>query len=195
MGAFSDAIFGKEGKSRSGATKGDMLKAIDFIEKNTAQAREDLFSLIPQAASNRLMGTQGAFDLTQQSIDPRLQAFQGGNMQAQGVQSAGLPQQINALLGLPTDFSGLQPQALASPEGLPIDTSFLNEATMPEFNTEITAPAVITDDPNQRTQMLIDKFNSGKLTEERALERMTKDGNRFEGVTLDQARALLGGQV
>lgn len=186
MGGLSDAIFGSEGKSRSGPTKGDIKRAQEFIEKATAQAREDIFAIAPQAMDNRLLGQESAFDLVQQGIPAQLEAFQGGNMQAQQTMQGGLNPQIAAILGQPL---GQLPQAQA----LPTNIDFLTQAQMPEFNREITAEEVQLDSPNKRTQMLLDRYAAGKMNEERALKRLTKDGNKYPGVSMDQAVALLGG--
>jgi hypothetical protein len=186
MGGLSDAIFGSAGKSRSGATKGDIKRAQEFIEKATAQAREDIFAIAPQAMENRLLGQSSAFDLVQQGIPAQLGAFQGGGMQAQNTKAQGLNPQIQALLGIPMD-------AVPTPQALPTNIDFLTQAQMPQFNQEITAEQVQLDTPNKRTQMLLDKYAAGKLNEERALKRLTKDGNKYPGVSMDQAVALLGG--
>lgn len=128
MSAAIDIIFGSEGKSSSGPGKADIQKAIDFLKETTGQAREDIFNYGNQAMGNRLLGAGGALDIFRQSIPEQSRLFGRGNRQAQATQASGLPQQINALLGLPTDFSGLQPK------GLTPNMGFATNAQMPDFN-------------------------------------------------------------
>ena len=69
------------------------------------QGRQDVLAAFPKAQEARRQGFQGALDVFGQSIPQQLQAFQGGNVGAQQALLGGLPQQQNAILGLPTDLS------------------------------------------------------------------------------------------
>ena len=91
-----------------------------------AQARTDALRLTPAAEQNRLMGAQRGLDILGQSIPQQFSTFQQGNVGAQQQQIGGLSQIQNALLGLPVDTSGFQPQTLD------FDTSFAQQQ-LPEF--------------------------------------------------------------
>ena len=87
-----------------------------------------MLALAPGAERNRLLGTQAALDVFGQTIPQQFGTFQAGNVGAQGALLAGLPQFQSAILGLPTDLSGMQPQRLA------VDTSFAQQQ-LPAFST------------------------------------------------------------
>ncbi len=91
-----------------------------FIERQSGQARADVMALFPQAQEQRTRGFEGALDILSRGIDPRLAAFQQGNIGAQGVVAGALPQIQNAILGRPLDLTALQPQPIS------VDTSFLS---------------------------------------------------------------------
>ncbi len=151
MSRAVDTIFGSKAKSKQGPTSGDIDKAIAFIRETTDRAREDVFNIFPKAARNRLEGARGAMDIFRQSIPEALNAFQLGNLGAQETNIAGLPQQIRALMGLPTDLSGLQTKQV------PVDTSFITDAQLPDFNTDVT-PA---EEPQPNIQQLLANLNLG----------------------------------
>ena len=96
----------------------------------TEQARADINRLFPQAQQAGQQGFQGAMDVFNQSINPQMQAFQGGNVAAQNQILAGLPQMQNAILGNQIDYSGLQ--AYEAPQQ---DLSFMNQQ-LPYFQQQ-----------------------------------------------------------
>jgi hypothetical protein len=96
MGFFS-SIFGGTDDSAQELTAADNARRQAFIEEQAAQARGDVFNLFPGAQQVRQEGFQGALDVFGQTIPQQL-----------GLLQAGLPQQINAILGKPLDLSGLQ---------------------------------------------------------------------------------------
>lgn len=110
------------------ASRTDILNAVN-------QARQDATSLFPTAAENRNLGFQSALDVFGQTIPGQVDAFQQGNVGAQQAILAGLPQVQNAIFGLPTDLTGLQPQQLD------INTQFAQQQ-LPQFQQAQFAPAV-----------------------------------------------------
>lgn len=96
------------------------------IAAQSEQARNDALLAYGAAAPNRNMGFEAALNSLMQSGRGQLQAGQQGNMAAQNQLIQGLPQMQNALLGLPVDMSGFQPQQLG------YDTSFLTNQ-LPDF--------------------------------------------------------------
>jgi hypothetical protein len=83
-----------------------------FIESQGAQARSDAAGLFDASNINRNLGLQAGLDVLGQTIPQQFSTFQQGNVGAQQTLLAGLPQIQNAILGLPTDLSGLQPQSI-----------------------------------------------------------------------------------
>lgn len=96
------------------------------ISKAAAQARKDALLAYGAAAPNREMGFEAALNSLMQSGRGQLQAGQQGNMAAQNQLLQGLPQMQNALLGLPVDMSGMQPQQIG------YNTQFLTNQ-LPDF--------------------------------------------------------------
>jgi len=81
-----------------------------FIREQAINSRNDALPLYDAAQQNRGIGAQASLDVFGQSIPEQGRLLQEGNVMAQGALLAGLPQQNNALLGMPIDYSGLQPQ-------------------------------------------------------------------------------------
>jgi hypothetical protein len=111
MGLFK-AIFGGTDKSAQKGQKADNAASRKFIEEQMAAGRADVMGAYPAAEANRNMGYQSALDVYGQTMPQELSTYQQGNMNAQGTLLAGMPQMMNAIYGLPTDMSGLTPQAV-----------------------------------------------------------------------------------
>ena len=126
MGLFS-ALFGGKDKSSQKAQIAANERAQKYIEQQAGGARQDLLSLWPGAQDNRNMGYQSGLDVFGQTMPQALSTFQQGNVGAQGALLAGLPQIHNAIYGLPTDLSGMQPQALQYNAGY-------TQQQLPQFN-------------------------------------------------------------
>ena len=116
-GSSSEGL--KAQRKANEASRTDVLNAV-------AQARQDATSLFPTAATNRNLGFQSALDVLGQTIPGQIDVFQQGNVGAQQALLAGLPQVQNAIFGLPTDLSGLQPQRLD------VNTDFAQQQ-LPDF--------------------------------------------------------------
>lgn len=83
-------------------------EAQKFIEKQTNQARGDIFQLFPAGQKARQQGIQSGFDLYKAALPTQTQYFQQGNIQAQNQQLAGLGQIQNAILGRPINQNALK---------------------------------------------------------------------------------------
>ena len=130
-----------------------------FIEKQTNQARGDIFQLFPAAQKARQQGIQSGFNLYQAALPTQTQYFQQGNVMAQNQQIAGLGQIQNAILGRPINQNALKPgvvqqmnynangglqrfapvnQPILQPSAAPANPSF----SMPGIAAPTAAPAV-----------------------------------------------------
>lgn len=113
-----------------------------LVREGRQQAEAAIDRLTPQAQENLLRGNQAALDIFGGLAPAQMDIFQQGNVGAQQALLSGLPQIQNALLGMPTDFSALQPQQLQVP-----DMSFLN-TQLPNFVGAGFDPASHTVNPN-----------------------------------------------
>lgn len=96
-----------------------------FIRERSAEARQDITSIFPQAQQAAQQGFQGALNLIGQGLPGQIGAFQQGNIGAQSVISQTLPQIQNAILGLPVQQGAFQPQPIST------DLSFLENLQLP----------------------------------------------------------------
>lgn len=126
MGDIFKSLFGGTDKSSLKAQTAANQATQRFIEQQGRQARGDVLALQPGVEQNRMLGTQAALDVLGQTIPQQFSTFQQGNVGAQQQLLAGLPQFQNAILGLPTDFSQFQPQAIQ------FDPSFAQQQ-VPQF--------------------------------------------------------------
>lgn len=126
MGDLIKDIFGGSDDSAQKAQIGSNREARADILRLGDRARGDVFGLADLATGNRNQGIQASLDMFGQSIPAQLSSFLGGNTGAQDAILAGVPQVQNAILGLPTDMSGLQTQQL------PVDMSMFQQQP-PEF--------------------------------------------------------------
>ena len=126
MGDLVKTLFGGTDKSSLKAQQQANVGTQRFIEQQGQQARGDVLALQPGVEQNRMLEQQAALDVLGQTIPQQFSTFQQGNVGAQQALLAGLPQFQNAILGLPTDLSGLQPQTLQ------FDPSFAQQQ-VPQF--------------------------------------------------------------
>jgi len=138
MGIFS-SIFGggtsKASEESLATTQQDNRARQAEINRATLQARGDVQRIFPEALDVSQQGFQGALGILGQGIPAEIQAFQQGNVGAQQITADTLPLIRAALLGLPTDFSALQPQTINA------DTSFLQNVQGPVANNPFAVPA------------------------------------------------------
>lgn len=89
-----------------------------YIEKQIAQARQDIFKLFPEAQKSRQQGLNAGLSLFNQAYPQMQNTFQQGNVQAQQALIGGLPQIQNSIMGRAVDLRGMQPVQLQQPQGL-----------------------------------------------------------------------------
>lgn len=99
----------------------------EYIRKQTAQARSDIFKLFPAAQDSRQKGIQANMDFAGQALPLQMNTFQQGNNLAQQTMAQGLPQYQNAILGNPVQAP--QPQSIDI-QGI---QALLNSAQLPQF--------------------------------------------------------------
>jgi len=145
-----------------------------FIREQAINARNDAIPLYGAAQDNRGIGAQAALDVFGQSIPEQGRLFQGGNVAAQGMILAGLPQANNALLGMPIDYSQFQTQQLSP------DYSWAQQQ-VPQFQNPqlrqvlnpgdmVDANGMVVTDPNYHPQSpdrsrLMDKQGFGSIAD------------------------------
>lgn len=126
MGFFSD-LFGGTDDSAQREQQRSNLRSEELTERLAQQARDDVLSLFGPAQEAGQAGFGAALDVFRESIPAQFGAFQTGNRNARSVQSAGLEQIQNAILGKPVDFSSL------SAGRQPIDASGFTIPQLPQF--------------------------------------------------------------
>lgn len=113
LGAISSRNSAKKAARAQEQSTGASMR---FTREATEQARGDVQRMFPKAQESSRAGFQSALDVFNQSVPQQAQLFQQGNIGAQQALTAGLPQQISALLGGPVDISGIQPVQLQQPD-------------------------------------------------------------------------------
>lgn len=157
MSWVSDNFFGGAAKDAAKQQTKAIEEASDITQQATNQARSDIMTMFPMAQQNILAGNTGALDLFSQAMPQQMQAAQQGNLNAQQMLLAGLPQMQNALLGNQIDYSGLQAQQQALPT-----MSF----SMPQYQTQPTGQL-----PTQQQQQASAQPDIGSL-----LQQISKGG-------------------
>ena len=115
-GAAAGAYGAKRDRDAAKAQNAQQLQARqesqDYIERATKEARSDIFKLFPEAQQSRQAGISAGLDFLKQSTPQQIGAFQQGNVGAQELIAAGLPQIQNAILGNPVDMRQIQPRQI-----------------------------------------------------------------------------------
>ena len=104
-----------------------------FIESQAKLGRGDVNALYAYGDDARNASYNEAMDVLGEGMPYQMSAFQEGNIAAQKMHLAGMPQYQNAILGLPVDNNALQPYRGELPD------SSLYSQTLPDFG-RITAP-------------------------------------------------------
>ena len=144
-----------------------------LIAEMAEQARGDVVPLFGQASENLYSGNQAVLDLFGQTIPQQFGAMQEGNVRAQHQITSALPQMQNALMGLPVDYSSMQPQRLN------FDTGYAQQS-LPDILAGASIPAEIQrNEPTELEQAILDMQQRQEMI----------GGNRsgFQG-RLDRAR-------
>lgn len=93
-------------------------EAARILKEATDKAGMDATQLIRSAQDRIARAGRQTLNLLGSAQKRVTKPFQEGNVLAQGVISAGLEQQRNAILGQPTDFSAFDPQTIRVPPGI-----------------------------------------------------------------------------
>lgn len=128
MGKLVKTIFGGTDDSAQEGQIEQNAAARQYIEQMAGQGRADLMNFAPGAEANRNMGYQSALDVYGQTIPQQLDTFQQGNVGAQNMLLAGMPQFQNAIMGAPVDYSMFQPQQIGYDAGYA-------QQQLPQFQT------------------------------------------------------------
>jgi len=154
MSKVVKTVFGGTDDSAQKAQTSANKSSQAFIERNTAQAKQDALRLTGAAQEQLQQGFQGAAGVLAGALPQQLQALQGGNVAAQRALLAGAPQFQNAILGLPAGLSGVptaQPGVSAppaiQPQTIQADTGFVQEA-LGSLQAQAPQQAVQTLAPN-----------------------------------------------
>ena len=150
-------------------------ETLALIERQAQQATRDVGRLFGSAQENLLAGNQAGLNIFGQTIPQQFGAVQQGNVGAQQALLAGLPQQTNALLGLPVDLSGLQPRSIN------VDTSFAQQQ-LPQFTTSQQALA-LTPQEILAQEQVIPPEELRRIEDQAEADRIA--ANRF---TIDRRR-------
>ena len=145
MGKLVKTIFGGKDTSQQKGQIAQNANAEQYIRQMGAQGRGDLMGMAPGAEANRNMGYQSALDVYGQTIPQQLDTFQQGNVGAQNMLLAGMPQFQNAIMGGPVDYSQFQPQTLNYDAGYA-------QQQLPEFQTTADLLAGLPSQGQQQQQ-------------------------------------------
>lgn len=101
-----------------------------FIQEQVQKTQGQLFQLFPQIQHNQNAGMLAGLNTLKQGMGAQLNAFNGGNMNAQQTLLGGIPQANNALLGKPVDYSRFQARQVMPPP----EVATGNYAAPPQFS-------------------------------------------------------------
>lgn len=103
-----DWLFGGTDDSAQEAQTAANRRAQEFIEEQAELARNDVLALQPYVDESRDRGYQTASRILSRGLGSTLGMTGRSSQAAQDALLAGLPQQQNAILGMPVDMSVLQ---------------------------------------------------------------------------------------
>lgn len=113
MGIF-DSLFGTtENKAQEEQNK----KSSEYTQQQAALAQAAAQALYGDSRYPLQMGYQGAADATSAALKSAIDVSGKGNLEAQKLLLAGMPQFQNAIMGLPVDYSALQPVSITPDDG------------------------------------------------------------------------------
>ena len=123
---MGDSLDGMFGGDESGAQRKENSDNRGYFDDRADEARDDALQLFPAADENRNMGYQAALDVYKQSMPEQSRQFRRGNVAAQNLVKASMPQFQNAILGNRVDYRKLQPKLLS-------DNSTYRDQNVPDF--------------------------------------------------------------
>jgi len=134
LSGLTEKVFGGTDNSQQKLQQAANAKTQAWIEQQAALARGDANYLYPQGDYARDTGINAAMALMGNSMPTQMGMYQNGNIAAQQMLLAGMPQYQNAILGMPVNNQALQPYQSAMPD------SSAYKQQLPNFNMQ-QAPA------------------------------------------------------
>lgn len=165
MSSVVKTLFGGTDDSSQEAQIRANAEAAAFAKEMAAQARGDVMKYVPKGTSAARQGFQSAFDLTTKTAPQAMGALRGGHIRAQEALLAGLPQMQNALMGLPTDMSGLNVSSFGANAG-----DIFRDAPLPNFM------------PGSGTQGSVQSGTAAQRNREQAQQQAAKDAQFSAGL-------------
>ena len=123
---MGDSLDGMFGGDESGAQRKENSDNRGYFDDKANEGRDDALQLFPASDENRNMGYQAALDLLKISMPEQSRQLRRGNVAAQNVVKASMPQYQNAILGNRVDYRQLQPTLLS-------DNSTYRSQNVPDF--------------------------------------------------------------
>lgn len=118
MGNAIKSLFGGSDDSAQRAQSSANAATQQYIEQQTAQARQDVLGMQPGIDQTRQAGFQQALDVFGQAIPEQQRLYEQGNIQAQQALLSGQPDFANAILGLGTGMNAFAPQSMAPQQSM-----------------------------------------------------------------------------
>lgn len=134
MGMFGSFLGGSDNKAQKEIQK-DNAKRQAFLEQQALLARGDSMGLYPQGDYARNTTYNDALALLGQSAPVDLSMYQNGNVAAQNIYAAGMPQYQNAVLGMPVNNAAIQPYVGMMPN------ASMYQTQLPDFGTVSSSQA------------------------------------------------------
>lgn len=135
-------------KRAAGAAKDSSEAQLAFMREQADRAREDVARLSPQAREARDLGYQQSMDFLGSALPVSLGFMQQGNVGAQEINAAALPQMNNAILGGPIDYSFAQPRTIDFQPALQDLLAGVPQVYQPPQEPEQQTPANPTGGPS-----------------------------------------------
>lgn len=112
MGDIIGAIFGGSATDAANAQVRSTEKAMEQYKQSVSEAKGEIRPAFERAKNQRLFRNQQSMDAMESAFTPSLDTMTQGNTNAQDIIANSGQQQMNAILGGPVDFSGMQSQPL-----------------------------------------------------------------------------------
>ena len=152
---MGDSLDGMFGGDESGAQRKENSDNRGYFDDKANEGRDDALQLFPASDENRNMGYQAALDLLKISMPEQSRQFRRGNVEAQNLMKASMPQYQNAILGNRIDYRKLQPTLLS-------DNTTYRDQNVPNFIQTPDLP--LRRQPNYRSGDLL--FNPEAIRKE-----------------------------
>ena len=110
LSGITDQLFGDDGKKAVRVSREEAAQNREFINQGRSAALDALGTAYPSADAHRRAGTQAALDIYGQVVPQQFGLYSDGNLGAQQVTAAAPMQIQSALMGMPVDYSFMQPR-------------------------------------------------------------------------------------